>query len=96
MTKLKNILDLIESSLTNHEIDELKEILQKRKDKFFFRGKGNSLIASDPCKMLNGQGNALIVGKVYKPTKTDKYGIFKIKSEIDNEHSFDINSIREI
>lgn len=95
MDKVEEIFDLIDKSLTNLEIDELKEKLRRRADKFFVRGKGRLLVAIDPCNMNDDpERSALIVGKSYSPSKTDKYGTFTIKSEIDPVHQFTKDTIR--
>lgn len=86
---------MIDELLTNVEVDELKQKLEVRKDKFFIKGRRGLLIAIDHCIMNNDLNvQALVVGKAYRPSRVDKYGVFTIKSEIDQLHQFTKDSIR--
>ena len=51
---------------------------------------GTILVAKKECRMKNGSGNALIVGKEY-PIKSIKGSDIIIKSEIDANHFFETN-----
>ena len=56
--------------------------------------KGQKLKAIDTCTMYESGKDALIIGKIYKVNEVTEKSI-KIKSEIDESHSFDLKDIPE-
>lgn len=54
------------------------------------------LIANNVCKMKNGEGNALLIGKEYLVKEIDKHNeCIIIESEINANHWFPIEGIEE-
>ena len=55
---------------------------------------GQKLKAIDPCTMYDSGEDALIVGKIYKVNEVSEKSI-KVKTEIDESHSFDLKEIND-
>ena len=56
--------------------------------------KGQKLKAIDTCTMYESGKDALIIGKIYKVNEVTEKSI-KVKSEIDESHSFDLKEIND-
>jgi hypothetical protein len=52
---------------------------------------GTILIAKTICKMKDGTGNALVIGKEYPIKKINECDEIVIESETDVDHYFDID-----